>query len=326
LGWNPLTQQYDPGKLEEFDELVKQRCEQLLSGDDYADNLKVFIKLEPHKTQKLIDGRLRLISAVSLIDAMVDRIIFGWLHRKIMENFGQTPIMIGWTPLNGGWRLIDYNKNNVVCVDKSSWDWTMQPWITDSIERVVLELGEYLPSEAKELIRVRFRLLFEKAKFEFLDSTVAEQRGRGIMKSGCFMTIAFNSIAQLLLHAVTNLQNGKDLSPWPKCLGDDTIQPRMEDLDTYVATMSKLGVKLKVTEGEVEFAGFRFAPTGVFPSYIAKHMFKLKYTNNLPEELEAYQLLYGHSPYMTDILRKIAVSTGNSARLLSRRKVITLLG
>nr|WKV33674.1 MAG: RNA-dependent RNA polymerase [Riboviria sp.] len=316
---------FDPAKLKEFETLVRTRCELLISGEGYSDPLKVFVKPEPHKLKKVEEGRLRLISAVSLIDTMVDRIAFGWLHDNALASFPATPIMCGWSPANGGWRLIRYNSDDVMCVDKSSWDWTLQEWIVDALEDFVLELGEMLPPEARKLVKARFVQLFKESVFGFIDGTVAKQKGVGIMKSGCFMTLLFNSVSQLLLHSVVCKQMSISPKPWPKCLGDDTIQQLVPDVEQYVGLMGKLGCTLKVKTGEVEFAGFRFSKTTCVPAYTKKHLFKLAYSNNFCELLVAMQLLYAHSPSMTALLRKIAITSGNPTALVSRTRAFKLL-
>lgn len=74
---------------------VRERYRQVCCGKPVSDPLKIFIKQEPHKDKKIAEGRLRLIMSVSLIDSMVDRILFMRLAYKVVNNFKDTGIMLG---------------------------------------------------------------------------------------------------------------------------------------------------------------------------------------------------------------------------------------
>lgn len=73
---------------------VTERIQSLLSGEMEADDIKVFVKQEPHSWEKISEGRFRLISAVSMVDTMVDRIVFGDLVDRVLATAGETPVMI----------------------------------------------------------------------------------------------------------------------------------------------------------------------------------------------------------------------------------------
>lgn len=302
--------------------MVWQRCQSCLKGEDRADPLKVFVKQEPHSAKKLAEGRYRLISAVSLVDSMVDRIVFAHIKDNMDLTVGKTPIRVGWSIQHGGWREMAqrFTPDKVLCLDKSCWDWSVQAWVVEAIQRLVIDFSTGLPDEVIEIINCRFKQLFETAVFGFIDGTRVKQQGKGIMKSGCYMTICFNSIAQLLMHAVTSIQMGIDPDDAiPECLGDDTIQDSVEDLDMYSAVMSRLGCTLKTpVTGKVEFAGFQFSRLRVIPAYYRKHLFKLAYNDNLSEYLEQMQYLYVYSPVMYKIFQKAARETQSPIVSVSR--------
>lgn len=66
---------YDPERVSLVRLAVWDRFNNLVSGNLQCDPIKVFVKQEPHKRKKLDEGRLRLISSVSLIDTIIDRIL-----------------------------------------------------------------------------------------------------------------------------------------------------------------------------------------------------------------------------------------------------------
>lgn len=92
LGWNGIS--FDTDRMHEFKAVVWQRFDSL-TGDSHADHIRIFVKPEPHKTSKLEEQRFRPISAVSLVDATVDRLLFKFLVDRFIENREGTPSMIG---------------------------------------------------------------------------------------------------------------------------------------------------------------------------------------------------------------------------------------
>lgn len=313
LGYDGDT--YDPEKLQEVYTIVKMRMLDLLD-EPSADPLKLFIKREPHKAEKIKEGRFRLISSVSLIDALVDRILFMRLCSKQLQSIGESPLMVGWNPASGGYRLLAHMMNfeNYFMVDKSSWDWTVPGWMIEALLQIVLNLAPQAPKWWQIMVTRRFDLLFREPVFIFGDGSLAQQQSPGIMKSGCYLTIYLNSISQLLLHAIIEDQMGKVVVSPPLCLGDDTIQGIIDDnfLMEYVEKMRTLGFLPKVTVGsEIEFAGFRVFMDRYIPEYRQKHLYLLMHLTEDDEvaktALQSYQLLYAFVPDMLDWIQKICV-------------------
>nr|QQO81415.1 RNA-dependent RNA polymerase [Soybean thrips sobemo-like virus 7] len=275
----------------------------------YADDLRVFVKPEPHKITKLEEGRLRLISAVSFVDTMVDRILFGWLADVALSSTWKTPCMVGWSPIKGGWRAMANRFVKPMALDRSAWDWTVQQWLVEAWLGFIFAVAIDPPDWWIAAVTDRFEMLFFHARFRFQDGTVIKQPRVGIMKSGCYLTLLLNSVSQVIIHAVAMLQLG--LNPFrsmPLAFGDDTIQESEGlDVNTYIAELSKLGPKLKSPRiaRDVEFIGFLMGEKFT-PAYTSKHLYKLEYSERLPEYLESMQCLYAHHPTMQAVLRRIA--------------------
>lgn len=302
---------YSPEKIEELRALVWLRLQSLLTDKPSADNIRVFVKPEPHKQQKLDEGRYRLISAVSLIDTMLDRILFGWLAEAAMDNVGRTPCAVGWAPVNSGWRSVRQRFAKSVCLDKSAWDWTVQSWLVEAYHRFVNELALGAPDWWRKAVHARFTLLFRAAKFQFRNGTVIPQPEVGVMKSGCYLTLLLNSVGQVLIHIAAMLRLGLDPDEaTPLAMGDDTVQdPRgIHDLERYVRELENLGCKVKgaVVRSDVEFAGFQMTDRRCVPAYRKKHLYKLEYATDLPSYLRSMQLLYGHDHAMHSFFNSVA--------------------
>lgn len=312
FAWDPITHTFDFDRTKLVFDVVRSRMEQLISGDLVSDPLYVFIKPEPHKIPKLEAGRLRLISAVSLIDTFIDRILFSRIVSKLTSNLGTTPIAVGWSPVVSAQAL--YAKlghhSKWLMADKSHWDWSFPGWLADQVERVILSCVSMAPDWYVRAVKLRFKALFLEARFEFQDGMILYQQSHGIMKSGCFMTIWFNSIAQLILHNYVSIQMNLPETPfW--CFGDDTIQALEEHLiDEYISRLRDCGFVVRYSVASVpEFCGFHVPKYHHIPAYEQKHIFALRHLTLDPQDAEStlrsYQLLYANHPRWLFELRKL---------------------
>lgn len=314
LGWNGIC--YDPVRVDYLFELVSRRISLLSSGGEEADDIKVFIKQEPHKKKKIEDGLYRLISAVSLVDTMVDRILFGWAMDGVLASPLATTTAIGWTPVQGGYRVLKAILDNevgpsglTICVDKSAWDWTVQGWLIDVWKDTLKRLC-VAPEWWQVAVDKRFDMLFEKSVFRFSDGARVAQQGRGIMKSGCYLTILLNSMGQTALHYLANLRLGREMfENEPYTMGDDTVQPWFEGFDEYLGLVKEMGPMIKGSpepSKHIEFCGFYITNGATWPVYWRKHLFRLMHLDPLyaAETLEAYQFLYAYEPAMLGVVQE----------------------
>lgn len=318
----------DPERVAILKDLVACR----LRGGD-ADPIRVFVKQEPHKWSKLRVGRYRLISAVSLTDTMVDRVMFGWLVRQILRSVGLTPILIGWSPVGPGSRLINNLFDGVTTrgLDKTAWDWTIQPWMLEELKNILKALAVGAPAFWLEWLDRRWEQLFRDAVFEFGDGSQVKQQGWGVMKSGCYLTIILNSIGQLLYHVMACSAVGITRRLKYVVIGDDVTVEDFPEFEAYERFIIDHGALLKPSEPSSvpEFAGFRFPVYNgcrVFePEYLDKHVFKIQHTDvlELHDVLDTYQLLYAFNDdvleWVQGLLRKLSPARVVSLRSLRFR-------
>lgn len=307
LGWNGIR--YDPVRVSMLKFYVKRRIQNLLRGEPEADPINVFIKQEAHKKAKLDEGRYRLISGVSLVDTMIDRILFEPFVEKLEDTAHVLkPVLYGWTPLKGGYRALSrkFRGKKVLSLDRKAWDWTVQKWMTEYLLKFFEEMA-YVDDDAQwwiDLARARFRLLFSEAEFSFPDTTQLRQGVPGIMKSGCFLTLIGNSLLQFLLHCVACVELGIPVGEFFS-VGDDTVQELPAKLEQYRDLLLGLGVRLKepcITEpGEsFEFVGFVISELELKPAYREKHNFNLRHLEEevAVDAIKSYQILYAHDKCM----------------------------
>lgn len=314
FGWDGFR--VDPERYNAVKETVRDRFKALLDGNPISDPLNVFIKREPHKIAKCDEGKYRLISGVSLVDTLVDRILFGWLLRTALSTVLETPCMLGWSPIRGGWRVLSrmFSNRQVTCMDKASFDWTVVRWMVAAAESIILQLPVNPPLWWKKMVRLRFRLLYADCVYQFSDGTQVQQDVVGIQKSGCLLTLILNSLWQILLHSYVCLDlNWDPFIDMPLTLGDDTIQRwrRTErELQDYTSRLSNLGPKIKSTTLQhwVEFAGFIVVGNSCIPAYWMKHLFKILYAEHPIDTLQQYQILYSHHSEFFSYLEKALVN------------------
>nr|QPN36933.1 RNA-dependent RNA polymerase [Xi'an sobemo-like virus] len=285
-------------------ELLWQLVQNRIYGKQHADLIRVFIKEEPHTQEKLSQERYRLIYSVSLVDSLVDRMLFGSLASNIYSLYASVPSMVGWSPLYGGWRFIN---PNLWGYDKSAWEYSFSGYMAEDCFSILSSLVE-ADDMWHSVARRRFHELFVDVNLVTSSGIVVKQDLPGVMKSGSFLTILVNSLAQLYLDALASFEVGEDPDPDILIMGDDTIQNLMSDAKRRA--IESFGVKLK-DPIKGEFCGMIFnEDTSVEPVHVGKHLVRMLYTD--PDDLEdlfrSYQLLYCKSKNfcrMKDIIRSV---------------------
>lgn len=307
----------DPAKVDEMWEMVQSQIRERVS-----DPIRLFVKAEPHKIKKIEQGRYRLISSVSVIDQIIDHMLFSEMNEKLIENWMTVPSKIGWSPVWGGWRAIP--KETWRASDKSSWDWTVHLWLVE----MVLELRAALcQTQGKlfeqwfELALWRYKELYVSPLFVTSGGIVLRQVNPGIMKSGCVNTISDNSVMQSLIHVRVCLEMG--IPPRKMyCMGDDTLEEDGPNASEYLEKLGQYSI-LKESALVNEFAGFRFMGKRIEPLYKGKHAFTLLHVDPsvLPELTSSYLLLYHRSVYR-DIMEDLFCQMGQKLTPRSVRDLI----
>lgn len=280
----------DENRLQEIWQIVQSR----ISGAS-PDPIRLFVKPEPHTGKKIREERYRLISSVSIIDQLIDHMLFSEFNDKLIENHYQIPSKPGWSPLMGGWRAMPEEK--WVATDASSWDWTVQPWILEALLRFRSEMCENLSEQWVQLATRRYVELFGNPVFVTSGGLLLKQSKPGVMKSGCVNTISDNSLAQVLLHVRICNQLEIPIEAIFS-MGDDRLQKPLQRQDEYMSTLSQF-CRLKSVVYKTEFAGFLFEGRRVTPVHRGKHAYNLLHMK--PEVVcqmaDSYLLNYHRSNY-----------------------------
>ncbi|APG75824.1 hypothetical protein 2 [Hubei sobemo-like virus 12] len=269
---------FDQARVQDLHAVVFERIRQLEAGEYVCDPIKVFVKQEPHKAKKLTNEKYRLISAVSLVDTMIDRILGRSFFESVLENNLEVPSAIGWSPNKGGYRALRAifpKGEKVFTSDKSNWDWTVQKWLICAFFEVVNELCY---TEDKELYQrwyallwKRCELLFNRAFFKFQDGTIVQQKLPGLQKSGCYWTIVLNTVGQDILHVAAG-GVGRILG-----LGDDIAQEVEVDPEKYLERVQRYGCEVKEfsIDKVFDFGGYHYEGEIPTPVYHGKHVYQM---------------------------------------------------
>lgn len=261
-------------------EIVSHRLARLAEGIIEADDIRIFVKDEPHSVQKIRTGRLRLIMVMSLEDQVVDRYLMSnWSSAE--RDFFSIPGKTGWSPLPLGYRYFETTfDGDTLATDFSSFDWTLPPWVPELILDARIAQCKSPSARYITQLRSRFAAVLRDAVIRMPNGTRYRQQGWGLMKSGWFRTIAFNSSAVCALYLLAWKRSGQP-GPLPDLwtMGDDAILAWPPDgvVEHLESALSSTGVLVKHSSRVKEFAGFRFGSGRVTPIYTEKHLYALRY-------------------------------------------------
>lgn len=188
----------------------------------FCDPIRLFVKQEPHVKRKIKEGRFRLISSVSLVDQLVERMIFGPQNQLEIQCWKNIPSKPGmglslheqaqsiWNELSA-----NHRRSPAAEADISGFDWSVQDWELWSDLFVRIQLGDF-GRKLRILAKSRF-YCFMNSVFQLSDGTLIEQGKPGLMKSGSYCTSSTNSRIRNLMAEII----GAD---WCIAMGDDSVE------------------------------------------------------------------------------------------------------
>lgn len=293
--------------------------------EELSDPVRIFIKWEPHTVEKATIGRWRLIWSVSLIDQIIDAVLWDSSLLAEIENFRRIPSKPGFSPMYGGYHSlftqVDDGTNRIGTKDLRGMDWTMPGhyYVADTESRLRLCQDE-IPPFFSWLARARTRVE-SCGMVIFSDGTLLVQVQPGINRSGSKRTISINGRAQVFNRIITEIRVHGDFV-WDRAylaaMGDDGLE-RMRDLteEQYRAVLTDLGFILKCLKmGKIEDMHFcsrkvafmrgQYVP---LPMNWLKHSFMLKTHEDredvLAETLESYCFEYAFDDEKFHLLQKM---------------------
>lgn len=290
-------------------DLVKQRLRELkLAGPDWvsknwkavpSDPVRLFIKREPHTIEKAKLNRWRLIWSVSVIDQLIDALIWGKMIETEIEKHANIPSKPGWTYLKGGMNQLYHKlkgRPRYGASDKSSFDFT----VSEDMLELMQDLGfrtcsNFDPNaEWVQIAKIRF-LASYLGYIIFSNGLLIRQNTIGVMRSGSKVTINWNSKLQVAFKIIACLRFYGSFDSWKdiiEAMGDDSLEAfRDEGFSSYYKEfMESVGLIVKfiadvteITDERIHFCSQRFlevSPGKMVSQPIneQKHKFNIKMT------------------------------------------------
>lgn len=221
-----------------------------------------------------------------------------------IKNVEKVVAKSGWAPLPDGYKALiaNFPEERAIAVDKTAWDWTMPAWVVAHYFHVKMLQTRNCTRMYQWRVFNRMRQVVGPDMIvRFPTGHRLRQTYWGQMKSGWFLTLSMNSMAQWAQHWLSWNRIGNP-GPIPLCwaMGDDMLLDwpySADSLKKYEKALARTGCILKHTLRSREFAGFRFEGNKVIPLYDQKHRFAIRHldpANELSVVL-SYALLYALS-------------------------------
>lgn len=303
-----------------------------------VDPIRVFVKNENHTEKKQRDKAWRLISSISIVDGIIERVLYGEQNRAEIELWKILPVCPGMGldddsigVLNQRMAAWETAGATLFTSDVSGFDWS----VTDEMLRADTEVRIRLSGASPDgpfakLLRNRQKLSAQ-AVFILSDGRTFTQLSPGIMKSGSQITASANSkirwmLAELVADRLGYFMHG--------CLamGDDCVEahmhlegPRVSEQDV-VATYRRYGVVLtdvcrRSLKDGVEFCSHSFNGDKASPTAPDKQVASMLYKRPQTEE-DAHTLAstlaqnLRHSPEMMEIAQVVSSAGWGAAKIL----------
>lgn len=275
-----------------------------------CDPVRVFIKNEPHKIKKVSEGRLRLISNVSIVDEIIDRLVSQPQIEAEIANYDSIPAKAGLGFTDG--MSVEFYSSlprdlELASSDVSAWDWRFQAWMFAACVELDVRLCERPTREWTRLLRNRAVCLSNK-HFMTSDGQAYSQANPGVQASGSFRTTSWNCKARVMAAYLVG-------SSWAIAMGDDAIE---EFVPNYEERYREIGVEvtdylttseLRRTSGaDFEFCSHYYYPTHAVPLNWPKRLFNLLQHRRSEELLQQFSFEGRHDPQLDhchDIINRV---------------------
>lgn len=261
---------------------VELRVAELLLSEDTrqcSDPIRLFIKREAHKASKAIDLRWRLIWGVSLIDQVIDRMLYTPVCDSEIAHCAEIPSKPGYSFKYGGVdrmvRRYSDGSKEWVSFDAKSFDISAPGWalaaVRDLNENMCLNPHHERFPMWRDLSNAREKAVLY-GSFVFSNGVVCEKTHPCIQPSGRFTTISTNCKVVVLLRVINDIENGRKTDANSIiAMGDDTVQKVPDPAKFVEEVKERYGVTFTVESKQGLFEDqnfcsteFKKQPNGVF--------------------------------------------------------------
>jgi len=259
--------------LNTSEEDIKLMSPEKLVSEGLMDPVRIFVKGENHKLAKLVEGRVRLIHSVSLVDKFIEMLCIRHLCKLEIANWMDIPSKpgIGFSHEDNERVYLDVvSKPGMKSTDIEAWDWNVDEWqILDDAEATIKLCAN--PTEQWKAVIRRSALMECKSLYQFSDGTLVKCNFNGIVNSGKFKTSRGNSFMRKRLADLVGAEHCNSA-------GDDTTESGVEN---GVEKYAKYGFKIKAYDDIIdsfEFCSRIYTKTGSWPVNAEKILMNLLHT------------------------------------------------
>lgn len=260
---------------------------------NYCDPIQLFIKNEPHKVEKIKTGRFRLIAKVSIVDEVIQRLLYYNQNCMEIENWLTCPSKpgIGMTDEMAS-AFVKLMPPNGESSDVSGLDWSIKGWQLDLEIQQRIMLCNASPESSYSVVASTHAKAIGLAVFVLSDGSMIAQRVYGLVKSGEYVTSSRNSRVRVNLSIMTG-------SKWSQAQGDDCCD---SVIPNKVEAYKQFGFTLRDIEPfgdeNFEFCSHRWSRTRGIAVPLNWEKMTINLLNSAPsmDMLFQYEYVMRHSP------------------------------
>lgn len=214
-----------------------------------TDAVRVFVKQEPHTSEKIAQRRMRLISSRGLIDQLVERFLFQeyqdwciqrWDSLPVKPGMGHTDEMMTkiWDTVQAKLAAQDLDNDDV-----SGWDFSVLRGRMMNANNVHLRVMN--PPELIRNAMINVTWCLATKVWCTSSGALFQQREFGVMASGSFRTADLNSVMRVLLsYEVTFDLGGSERDCFAIAMGDDCVESSFGGFEARKALYAEYGFRL----------------------------------------------------------------------------------
>lgn len=259
-----------------------------------CDPIRVFVKDEVHKRSKLEAGMARIISSVSVVDQIVERVLWGPQNRLNIDSYQNTPSKAGFgMSLDSQCAELYSSVLEMQAAgatsesDMSHWDWTVQWWDTLLATKVRISQSKCDGESPFALISLARCFTASWSVFSLSDGSMFSQVVPGGMKSGRYATTADNSYMRAGNYALISMRDNRAVGR-VVVMGDDALENTVPDAIARYSELGKVVKLYKTFTHTFNFCSHDFQVGGVaYPDTWEKLVFRYLGHQQVTHELRA---------------------------------------
>lgn len=269
---------------------------------NYCDPIQQFVKNEPHKVEKIRTGRYRLIGKLSIVDEVVQRLLYYAQNCAEIENWLTCPSKpgIGMTDEMAA-SFVELMPLNGESSDISGLDWSVKGWQLDlEIQQRIMLCGAS-PESSYSVVASAHGKAIGLSVFVLSDGSMIAQSVYGLVKSGEYITSSRNSRIRVNLSIMTG-------SEWSQAQGDDCGD---SIIPNKIQAYKEFGFKLRDVEPfgdeDFEFCSHRWSRTKRIAVPLNWEKMTINLLNSAPSSdmLFQYRYVMRHSPKLESCMELI---------------------